>query len=139
MHQGRDHIGVQPTQYVGQAGEPFDLNFLTVDWNSDPAPNQALQAIYNDHQWSSVQEVDPSTGALVWTSAVSETSKWPAKMLTTGPDGRVVGNFTPPKGGVYQIKVTGTDTDGHTITSIVDCVGGRPGVRRPGGRRTTTA
>ncbi|MCC7357984.1 MAG: Ig-like domain-containing protein [Anaerolineales bacterium] len=116
VHQGRYYIGVQPARYVGRAGQPFDINFLTVDWNSDPAPNQTLHVVYNDHQWSSVQEVDPATGALVWTSVVSDTEV-ASQDLTTGPDGRALGSFTPPQGGVYQIKVTGTDADGHPITS----------------------
>jgi alpha-2-macroglobulin len=116
VHQGQFYIGVQPTRYVGQAGKPFDVNLLTVDWNSDPAPNQALHVVYNDHQWNSVQEVDPNTGALVWTSVVSDTEV-ASQDVTTGADGRAVGTFTPPAGGVYQIKVTGTDAGGHQVTS----------------------
>lgn len=116
VHQGQFYIGVQPSRYVGEAGQPFDINLLTVDWNSDPSPNQTLQVIYYDHQWNSVQELDPETGALIWTSVVSDTEV-ARETVTTGADGTAVGTFTPPAGGVYQIKVSGTAAAGHLVTS----------------------
>ncbi|MEP7357165.1 MAG: alpha-2-macroglobulin family protein, partial [Anaerolineales bacterium] len=91
-------------------------NLLTVNWQSDPAPNQALHVVYNDHQWNCALEQDPDTGANVWTCHVKDTEV-ASQDVTTDAQGQATGTFTPPKGGVYQVKVTGTDDDGHTITT----------------------
>ena len=116
VHQGRFYIGVRPEQYVGEAGKALNVNLLTVDWESNPAPNQALHVVYNDHQWNCAQEQDPDTGANVWTCHVKDTPI-SSQDVTTDAQGQATGTFTPPKGGVYQVKVTGADADGHTITS----------------------
>jgi uncharacterized protein YfaS (alpha-2-macroglobulin family) len=116
VHQGNFYVGVRPAQYVGQAGQPLDIELLTVDWNSDPLPSQSLHVVYNDHQWNCAMELDPETGANVWTCDVEDT-EIDSQDVTTGPDGKATGSFTPPKGGVYQVKVTGTDSAGHQVTA----------------------
>ena len=116
VHQGKFYIGVRPDQYVGQAGQPLKVNLLTVDWHSNPAPNQALHVVYNDHQWNCALEKNPDTGANTWTCNVKDT-ELSSQDVTTDANGQASGTFTPPKGGTYQVKVTGTDTDGHKIAS----------------------
>jgi uncharacterized protein YfaS (alpha-2-macroglobulin family) len=116
VHQGQFYVGVRPEHYVGQAGQPVNMQLLTVDWASNPWPNQRLHVVYNDHQWNCAQERDPDTGANAWTCHVKDTEV-ASQDVITGADGRATGTFTPPKGGVYQVRVTGTDAGGHTVTA----------------------
>ncbi|MCC6187683.1 MAG: Ig-like domain-containing protein [Anaerolineales bacterium] len=116
VHQGNFYVGVRPAQYVGQAGQPLGVELLTVDWNSDPLPNQPLRVVYNEHQWNCALELDPETGANVWTCNVEDT-EIASQDITTGADGQATGAFTPPKGGVYQVKVTGADSGGRRVTA----------------------
>src|SRR5258708_29613874 len=73
VHQGTFYIGVRPEQYVGTAGQPLNVNLITVDWHSNPAPKQALHLVYNDHQWNCALEKNPDTGANTWTCNVNDT------------------------------------------------------------------
>jgi uncharacterized protein YfaS (alpha-2-macroglobulin family) len=116
VHQGSFYIGVRPEQYVGEAGKPLNVNLLTVDWHSNPAPKQALHVVYNDHQWNCALEKDPDTGANAWTCNVKDT-EISNQDVTTDDKGEATGTFTPPKGGIYQVKVSGTDANGHIVTS----------------------
>jgi alpha-2-macroglobulin len=116
VHQGTFYIGVRPEQYVGTAGQPLNVNLITVDWHSNPAPKQALHVVYNDHQWNCALEKDPDTGANTWTCNVKDT-QISSQDVTTDDKGQATGTFTPPKGGTYQVKVTGTDAGGHSVTS----------------------
>lgn len=116
VHQGQFYIGLRPEQYVGTAGQPMNVNLLTLDWSGEPAPNQPLHVVYNDHQWNCALERDPDTGANAWTCNVKDTEV-DSQDLTTGADGAASGTFTPPAGGAYQVKATGTDAQGHTVTA----------------------
>ncbi len=116
VHQGQFYVGVRPEQYVGEAGKPANVQIVTVDWNSDVFPNQKVRVVYSDHQWNCAQEKDPDSGANVWTCNVKDTEV-ASDDVTTDASGQATSSFTPPKGGVYQVKVTGTDAGGRTITA----------------------
>jgi uncharacterized protein YfaS (alpha-2-macroglobulin family) len=116
VHQGRYYIGVRPDQYVAQAGQPVSVSLLTVDWASNPSANQKLHVVYNDHQWNCALETDPNTNNNSWTCTVKDTPV-ATDDVTTDDKGVAKSSFSPPKGGVYQVKVTGTDAEGHTITA----------------------
>ncbi len=116
VHQGQFYIGVRPEEYVGTAGQPVNVNLLTLDWQGEPVANQPLHVVYNDHQWNCALERDPDTGANAWTCNVKDTEV-DSQDTTTGADGAATGTFTPPAGGTYQVKATGTDAQGHTVTA----------------------
>ena len=67
VHQGQFYIGVRPAEYVGTAGQPAEVEVLTLDWHGNPVANQALHLVYNDHQWNCALERDPDTGVNAWT------------------------------------------------------------------------
>lgn len=116
VHQGRFYVGVRPEGYIGQAGQPVNFNLLTVDWNGDPFPNQTLNVEFNDHQWNCAQEQDPDSGATVWACEVQDTLV-DSTTITTDANGQATVSFVPPQGGVYQVKATGRDAEGHTVTA----------------------
>ncbi|MGH2522043.1 MAG: alpha-2-macroglobulin family protein, partial [Anaerolineales bacterium] len=118
VHQGEFYIGVRPEAYVGEAGRVAAVGLLTVDWASDPFPSQDLHVVFNDHQWNCALETDPETSSNAWTCNVKDTEVASADVTTDGPEaGTATASFTPPKGGTYQVKVTGTDAAGHTVTA----------------------
>jgi len=116
VHQGRFYIGVRPTEYVGFAGQPLAFNLTTVDWNSNPFPNQKVHVVYNDHQWNCALEKDPDTNQDAWACHVKDTPVAEGD-VTTDANGLATISFTPPTGGTYQVKVTGQDDAGHSVTA----------------------
>jgi uncharacterized protein YfaS (alpha-2-macroglobulin family) len=116
VHQGQFYVGVRPEVYVAEAGKPVSVEIITVDWESNAFPNQNLHVVYNDHQWNCALEKDPNTGSDTWTCHVKDTEVASAD-VTTDAKGMASSSFTPEKGGVYQVKVTGTDAGGRTVTA----------------------
>jgi uncharacterized protein YfaS (alpha-2-macroglobulin family) len=116
VHQGQFYIGIRPTEYVGTAGQPSQVEILTLDWHQNPVGNQAVHLVYNDHQWNCALERDPDTGVNAWTCNAKDTEV-ANEDVTTGADGKATGTFTPPAGGTYQVKATATDGQGHTVTA----------------------
>jgi hypothetical protein len=117
VHQGQFYIGVRPEVYVGQAGEPVGFEIITLDWDGDPFPNQSVRVVFNEHQWFCGQEADPETGSALWACNARDTEAAPPQDATTDANGKAAVSFAPPRGGVYQIKVSGTDAGGRTVVA----------------------
>lgn len=100
VHPAAFYIGLQPTKYVGRAGEALDVNLIAVDWASVPVADKALTVSVFERRW----EQDPNT--LSW-----EAKRLPVKTdtISTGGDGRAVYSFVPPNGGIYEIEATTRD------------------------------
>ena len=64
-----------------------------------------------------------NTGANTWTCNVKDT-QISSQDVTTDDKGTATGSFTPPKGGTYQVKVTGTDAAGHSVTDNLSKIHG---------------
>ncbi len=117
VHQGQFYVGARPQEYIGEVGQTAAFDLLTLGWDGvTPFPNQRLSVSYNDHQWNCAQEKDPDTGRNAWTCNVQDTEV-ASENVTTDGQGQAVGSFIPPAGGVYQVKVSGTDAQGHTVSS----------------------
>ncbi len=117
VHQGLVYVGLQPEEYVGQAGQENTVNVLAVDWDSNPVKGQEVEYDVVERRWSSVQEED-ELGRTVWTWEVEETPVEDASgTVTTDEDGLAHVMFTPPTGGVYKVYAHATDAAGNEITS----------------------
>ncbi len=117
VHAGLIYVGGQPEQYVGQAGEPMNINLIAVDWESQGVPDQTVEVAVIERRFHSVQEMD-SVGRTTWTYEIEEIPIT-STQITTGADGKAVFTFTPPNGGSYQINLTTRDEAGNTIRSAV--------------------
>jgi uncharacterized protein YfaS (alpha-2-macroglobulin family) len=117
VHQGLFYIGVRPLAYVVAAGESAQAEVITVDWQGNPVPNQALKVEVLSQEWLNVQEED-EYGNKVWTWDVKETSIFRGE-VATGSNGKALFAYTLPKGGNYKIRVTGLDSGGHTVASSI--------------------
>lgn len=117
VHQGLVYVGLQPEEYVGQAGQENAVNVLAVDWDSQPVEGQEVEYEVVERRWFSVQEED-ELGRTVWTWDVEETPVEGASgTVTTDADGLARVVFTPPAGGVYKVYAHATDAAGNAITS----------------------
>ncbi|MFN8562123.1 MAG: Ig-like domain-containing protein [Anaerolineae bacterium] len=115
VHKGLLYVGVQPEEYVGQAGQETTANLIAVDWESSPIPDQTLQVSVVERRWSSVQETDDA-GRTTWTWEVEEIPVTDGE-VTTDANGKATFAFTPPNGGIFQITATTTDEQGNEIVA----------------------
>jgi hypothetical protein len=114
-HRGLFYIGLRPERYVGYAGEEQTIEVRTVDWESDPAPDEELLVTFNRREWLNVQERD-EYGNVYWTWNPTDTVVF-SQTVTTGADGEALAAFVPEEGGTYIVKAQGTDREGNEIVS----------------------
>lgn len=115
VHKGDYYIGLRPQRYVSTAGDETGVDILTVDWQSQPSPNQELTVVFSEHKWFSVQVLGED-GRYYWESQV-ETTPILTTTATTDAGGKAEASFTPPNGGIFRVEAQGTDTAGNIIRS----------------------
>src|SRR5262249_19167244 len=111
-HPATVYVGLQPSAYVGRAGEALNVNVIAVDWASQTKPNQKIDLTVVSRQW--VQ--DPKT--LEWTYQSTPITKG---TVTTEDKGKAVYTFTPPQAGIYEIEATTRDQrerQADTVTTL---------------------
>lgn len=115
IHRGQFYAGLRPQRYVGKVGEELGVDVRTVDWNSNPWPDQDLTITFNKRTWYSVREED-SRGRLFWTWTYSDTSVF-TDTLTTDFEGKAVTSFVPSEGGSFIVRAVGEDRAGNKVRS----------------------
>jgi len=115
VHQGLFYIGLRPEKYVSQAGKWAEVEIITVDWESEPHPNQELTVVFNEHNWYSVQ-VQAEDGGFYWESQVEDTPVF-TTTVTTDDGGKATADFVPEKGGIYKVVAYGLDRHGNEVCS----------------------
>jgi len=112
VHQSEVYAGIRSERYIGKAGEPQSFEIITLDWASEPVPNQEITVKFIERKWYSVQEKDKQ-GQLRWVTSVEEI---PAGTQTAVTDGKglAVVSFTPPNGGTFKAIVSVEDAKRHT-------------------------
>jgi uncharacterized protein YfaS (alpha-2-macroglobulin family) len=116
VHKGEVYPGVQPVNFIGQAGDSQDVSLIAVDWNSEPVANQTITLTVVERNWYSVREED-EFGHVVWSWEVEEIPVGDPQTIRTDSEGRATASFTPPTGGTYKLIATITDSHGNTVTS----------------------
>ena len=107
VHKGMYYIGLQPERYVGSVGQANQVNLITVDWESEPVPNQEITVVFAKREWYSVQK-QGEDGSYYWEASVEDTPVYTTTVTTDG-DGEGVASFTPETGGIYKVIGTGLD------------------------------
>ncbi len=115
VHKGEVYVGVQPENYVSNAGSETAVNFIAVDWNSQPIANQTLEVEVVERRWSSVQEQDEA-GRTVWTYEVEEIPVTTGE-VTTNENGLAQFTFTPANGGTFKVRAAARDDRGSVSAS----------------------
>ena len=109
-------ITAKPSQRVVIAGEPFDLDLTTTGADGKPTGETLKVAVLRKEQkkTSRILTLLPWTPAEAPPPAEVKDSELDAK--TDAATGKVTLAMKLEKGGIYQIRVTGTDRFGQTIT-----------------------
>ncbi len=115
VHKGLVYPGVAPRGYISQVGQPATVDLITVDWASQPVPDQELTIVVSQAEWLSVQK-QADDGRFYWTSEVKETPVL-TDTVTTDRNGEAVFTWTPPSGGQYKINATVVDELGNAVRS----------------------
>ncbi|HHJ07049.1 MAG TPA: hypothetical protein ENK24_06080, partial [Anaerolineae bacterium] len=115
VHKGSFYIGLRPQKYVGQANREMPLDVITVDWQSQPVPEQELTLIFYKHTWYSTR-VKGEDGRYYWDSVAEDLPVYTAT-LNTNAKGQAAAVFTPTVGGVYKALAKGVDEAGNTVQS----------------------
>ncbi|PJF42777.1 MAG: hypothetical protein CUN50_02965, partial [Candidatus Thermofonsia Clade 1 bacterium] len=93
-------VGIKPEAYVGVAGRPQRVEILTTDWDAAPVPNQAVTVKVTEIIWRQ----DSST--FEWReqrTPIAETR------LITDAEGKARFEFTPERGGLFEISAETRD------------------------------
>ena len=117
VHQGAFYIGLAPQQMVGHSGKNMAVDVVTVDWNDNRFPGQALDVEVHRLEWVNTF-VENQLGGGQW--------KWDTKdelvgtqQIATNANAEAAISFKPEKGGSYRIVVKGRDETERLVQSSV--------------------
>jgi uncharacterized protein YfaS (alpha-2-macroglobulin family) len=115
VHQGNYYIGVAPRGYLAEAGEPKQIDLLTVDWDGEPVAEVPLTVVFMEHRWYSARK-QAEDGGYYWDWTTEDIPVMTAT-VTTGDSGQAVATFTPKTAGSYRVRAVGHDEHEHEIRS----------------------
>ena len=129
VHRGDFYPGLAPQERVGEAGELFGVDVVTVDWDGMRVPNQSLTVEVFRREWTNTF-VETEQGGR-WESEIEDTLVYTDE-ITTGSQASAEITFTPSQGGSYRVvaRESGADGDGDRgsgarTSSWVWVIGGR--------------
>jgi hypothetical protein len=115
VHKGEFYVGLSPRSYVVTVGDKAQTDVITVDPQSQPAPDVKVDLVVNQVDWMSVREL-AEDGNYYWVTRPKYTPVV-TRTLTTDAAGAAVLEWTPAAPGEYKIVATARDSKGHTINS----------------------
>jgi uncharacterized protein YfaS (alpha-2-macroglobulin family) len=106
QHRADYYIGLATDKYVGDAGQPFGVNLVAVDWRGDNPrlPNKNLKVEIYRREWKNTF-VQNEAGGGSWKTETIDTPV-DTQSVTTDEKGEASLTFTPPQGGSYRIVAT---------------------------------
>jgi uncharacterized protein YfaS (alpha-2-macroglobulin family) len=115
VHAGEFYVGLATSRAIGRAGDPVDVEVVTVDWLGERIAGRALTYTVYRREWDNVFEEDEAGGGRwTWTTIDTEVATGP---LTTDSAGDGLFSFVPPEGGTFKVVVSGVDASDRAIRS----------------------
>ncbi len=115
VHAGDFYVGLATPRAIARAGDPVDVDAITVDWSGMRIPDRPLDYTVYRREWSNVfVEDEAGGGEWTWTTTDTEVD---AGTLRTDASGEGAFSFVPPSGGTYKVLVTGMDGAGRAVRS----------------------
>jgi uncharacterized protein YfaS (alpha-2-macroglobulin family) len=115
VHKSDFYIGVSPREYVGHVDQSSTIDFVSVTPQGDAYPNADLDVTIYDYQWNSVY-ARSADNTFHWETSIERTPLY-TTTVTTAADGMAQIDWTPTKGGQYQIAVQGKDEQDNPTSS----------------------
>lgn len=119
-HKSEFYVGLSPVSAVVTAGETATVDLVTLAArgapDNPPYPGAALDVTVYEFQWNSVYERGAG-GAYVWRNEVDRRPVY-STTVTTGRDGFTTVDWTPERGGQYQIEAVGQDEEGAQVSAV---------------------
>ena len=115
VHRGAFYIGISPQSYVGQRDESSTIDLVTIDPEGKAVADVTIDATVYEFNWNSVYE-RTADGSYMWNSSVERTPIFSTTVTSDG-DGLAHFDWTPAKGGQYQIVAQATDSQENAISS----------------------
>jgi uncharacterized protein YfaS (alpha-2-macroglobulin family) len=115
VHQGDFYVGLAPQQYVGEAGESFGVDLVTVDWDAQRLPGRELDVEVYRREWINTFVEDEQGGGR-WEWETEDTLIHTEAVVTDeNAEGELT--FTPEEGGSYRVVVSGRDANERLVRS----------------------
>jgi len=115
VHAGDFYIGVAVDRSIGRAGDPIEVDLVTVDWTGGRLADRSLAYTILRREWENVFEEDEAGGGTwVWTTVDTEVE---VGTVATDAVGEARLLFLPPEGGTYKILVEGVDALERVVRS----------------------
>ena len=115
VHPARWYAGIKPESYIGKAAEPTTVHLVTVDFERTVVLNRPVTVRIYEREWIRTKE-RADHGGYRYQYELRET-EIEEQTVTTGDDGEVSIEFTPPKAGSYRLVAESTDDEGRTARS----------------------
>ncbi|GEM_PF-56985 len=123
LHPGDAYIGLRSKSYIGQIGQPLDIQVQTIDPQGQAIGPHTFDVQLYKREWFVVRE-DLGGDGLGYSVSYTDTLVSQSS-VTTDARGRADVQVTPTSGGLQRIVVEGRDSAGHLIrSSIFVWVGG---------------
>ncbi|MFM7581874.1 MAG: MG2 domain-containing protein, partial [Caldilinea sp.] len=117
VYRGEYSIGLSPKSYVAEVGAPATIDVASVRPDGTMYAGAKLTVVAYEYVWNSLYE-QAEDGNFYWKSSAERTPVY-TTTVTTDDRGLAAFDFTPSKGGQYQVTATGEDTLGNTIRSAL--------------------
>ena len=115
VHAGDFYVGLATPRSIGRAGDPVEVEVITVDWLGGRIADRPLTYTVYRREWSNVFEEDETGGGRwTWTTIDTEVAVGP---IATDGQGDTQFSFVPPVGGTYKVVVLGMDASERTVRS----------------------
>jgi uncharacterized protein YfaS (alpha-2-macroglobulin family) len=115
VHAGDFYVGLATPRSIGRAGDPLEVEVITVDWLGERIADRSLTYTAYRREWSNVFEEDEAGGGR-WTWTTIDTEVASASLATDG-QGDAQFSFVPPVGGTYKVVISGVDASERTVRS----------------------
>ncbi len=115
VHAGDFYVGLATPRAIGRAGDPVDVEVITVDWTGERVAGRPLTYTVYRREWDNVFEEDDAGGGR-WTWKTIDTEVASGSLATDGRGDGLL-SFVPPAGGTYKVVVSGADALERTVRS----------------------
>jgi len=115
IHAADFYAGLATARSVARAGDPIEVEVITVDWVGDRVGSRDLAYRIIRREWENIFEENESGGGR-WTWSVNDI-EIESGALQTDENGAGGFSFVPPAGGTYKMLVIGADAGGNETQS----------------------